>query len=46
MQHALALLTNENLAIAQVADKVGYRHSSNFSLAFYGLTPGKVVKKK
>jgi AraC family transcriptional activator of pyochelin receptor len=47
MQHALALLTNENLAIAQVADKVGYRHSSNFSLAFkefYGLTPGQVVK--
>ncbi|MBL4763731.1 MAG: helix-turn-helix transcriptional regulator [Colwellia sp.] len=47
MQHALALLTNDNLAIAQVADKVSYRHSSNFSLAFkdfYGLTPGQVVK--
>jgi len=42
MDHAMALLTETEMAISEVAEKVGYTHQSSFSTAFrdhHGVAP-------
>jgi len=45
MQHALVLLRDQNLPVAQVAEASGYRHQTSFATAFgrhFGLRPKDV----
>ena len=42
MQHALALLRENQLPVARVAEAVGYSHQTSFATAFrrhFGLSP-------
>lgn len=48
MERAKALLVNENLKVASVAQEVGYKYASHFSAAFrkyFGYLPTKVLRK-
>lgn len=47
MDHAMALIANTELALSDVAEKVGYGHQSSFSTAFrehHGVSPLSVRK--
>jgi AraC-like DNA-binding protein len=49
MRHAYRLLESKQLPINAVAETVGYRHASNFSLAFnkyFGISPKQVARKR
>jgi AraC-like DNA-binding protein len=49
MQHALALLRNERMPVARVAEAIGYRHQSSFATAFFrqfGMRPKDVRRGK
>ncbi|WP_177181060.1 helix-turn-helix transcriptional regulator [Parapedobacter koreensis] len=48
MERAKALLTDENLKVALVAQEVGYKYASHFSAAFrkyFGYLPTKILRK-
>lgn len=48
MERAKALLVNEKLKVALVAQEVGYKYASHFSAAFrkyYGYLPAKLLRK-
>lgn len=48
LQHAKALLTTKDYTVNEVAKKVGYKHQSNFSIAFFkhfGFSPKELSKK-
>ncbi|AMK75163.1 MULTISPECIES: helix-turn-helix transcriptional regulator [Methylomonas] len=49
MQHAYRALALTRQPISLVAESVGYRHASNFSLAFskyFGVSPKQITKKR
>ncbi|MBD9363360.1 helix-turn-helix transcriptional regulator [Methylomonas fluvii] len=49
MQHAYRALASTRQPISLVAEMVGYRHASNFSLAFnkyFGVSPKQISKKR
>jgi AraC-like DNA-binding protein len=49
MRHAYRLLESKQLPISAVAKTVGYRHASNFSLAFskyFGISPKQIARKR
>ncbi|MGZ0080454.1 helix-turn-helix domain-containing protein [Methylomonas sp. YC3] len=49
MQHAYRALASTRQPVSLVAEMVGYRHTSNFSLAFskhFGVSPKQISKKR
>lgn len=49
MQHALTLLRERRLAVARIAESVGYSHQTSFATAFrrhFGMRPRDVRPAK
>jgi len=49
MEYAKSLLVENDLSIAEIADKTGYKHATHFTTAFkkyFGFLPNKIKSGK